>query len=605
MLLAGGMWGCGDDSTPTDIDGSVVDSDGGVDGQSDGFVRPDGGPGRDAAQTTVCENAGLEDETVGPQAPGQCVTSDGIPIDACGVLDEAGATYQLIQDVESPSTCFAVAASDVTLDLCGYTVRYGSDAGERRYGVAVPPGYQSDGFPDLPAEAYGGADRVTVLNGNIVQADGNDGWRHGVYMRGCAECTLSRLRVTVDDPDSYNLHFRYCAGLIIDHNHLINRVVSVENRHYPGNKVISVPNIAEGVFEIHHNLIEGGAQWGIFMSDDDGNTADVVCHHNEIRHDTVVTNGYGIGAHADGLEIFANLILPQSGRGIHITGDGDQVYQNCVDVQERPNPEYPDGIQAHGIKFEGASQAVVTENEVWSWGRDGFGPGDPLDFGHSTENVIQGGTFTAETTSEEHWGAASVLIGVEEGSGNVVRNAVFESNHNIIRVLWDGGGGVLYDGCTFRLLDGGPQPAHTIALRIGHSSYARDIVLRDIVCEAQASLEDIDFLYSDYTWDQVALTIEWTAEVTVEDSNENPVADATVVITDVTDDEVFSGPTSTDGTIRCPLTHYIQHAAEPLSDGRELKTPHTVTVTPPGGGTPLVESLTVDGTGVSLTVTLN
>ena len=69
-----------------------------------------------------------------------------IDIDSCGVLNEGGETYTLIEDIESDGTCFEITNNDITLDCNGHSII-------------------GDGRWDSGVEAIGG--RITITNCEI------------------------------------------------------------------------------------------------------------------------------------------------------------------------------------------------------------------------------------------------------------------------------------------------------------------------------------------------------------------------------------------------------------------------------------------------------
>ena len=45
-------------------------------------------------------------------------------VSACGILNTAGETYTLTQDVSAAGTCFTMTGNNITLDLNGHTIYY-------------------------------------------------------------------------------------------------------------------------------------------------------------------------------------------------------------------------------------------------------------------------------------------------------------------------------------------------------------------------------------------------------------------------------------------------------------------------------------------------
>jgi hypothetical protein len=68
------------------------------------------------------------------------------------------------------------------------------------------------------------------------------------------------------------------------------------------------------------------------------------------------------------------------------------------------------------------------------------------------------------------------------------------------------------------------------------------------------------------------LTVQWTAQVTVQDRSTKPLQGADVTIADRSGQTIFTGKTDDRGAVQAVLTEYVQ-----TSEGRSDQTPHTVT----------------------------
>src|SRR5689334_14663581 len=66
---------------------------------------------------------------------GKATKWQGRPLKSCGILTRSG-RYVLEQDVSSPKTCFSIQADNVTLNLDGHTITYGTNQGtSAAYGI--------------------------------------------------------------------------------------------------------------------------------------------------------------------------------------------------------------------------------------------------------------------------------------------------------------------------------------------------------------------------------------------------------------------------------------------------------------------------------------
>lgn len=283
-----------------------------------------------------------------PPAP-----ADAVRISGPRTLDQAGTTYLLTADVSAPGTAFRVTARDVTLDLGGRTVTYGTAPGTA-YGVT--------------SEYLYGSGALTVRNGTLRQGDGLGAQSPAVLVRGGHDVRLSRLDVDVRGPDSSGLvvYDGLTGALRIDHCRVACRTQVVGDRHFPGVAAVWVGGL-EGPVEIDHNLVTASPQWGLKVQGR-STTGAFLVHHNLVRGTrALVANGYALGIHKPQARVFENEVVAES-RGIHLDGQDNfghdaLVQDNRIETQDQPNPEYP-VHWTHGIKIESAGGAVVRRNRV-------------------------------------------------------------------------------------------------------------------------------------------------------------------------------------------------------------------------------------------------
>ncbi|KPJ51980.1 MAG: hypothetical protein AMS16_07065, partial [Planctomycetes bacterium DG_58] len=448
-----------------------------------------------------------------------------IKIDAPGILDKPGATYLLTKDVTAPRTAFMIKGDDITLDLGGHTVTYGTEVGvDRSSGVFLRPTGRQEGFDGVPPGGFGGGNNFTLKNGRIVQGPqpvappGAITWSagrlvkevgdhprpgrycHAVYIRGCDNFKVLDTITEVNSRDSNNIHVLYSGRGEIANNHCISTVKEITDRHYPGTQVIQAG--ARGYLNIHHNVIDGGGQWGINVTGG-GNTGHLAeVHHNVIRHRSYTTNGYALGCHAPNMRVYAN-VVKSIGRGVHLTANNVDFYNNIVEPREKPNPEYP-STRTHGIKLEHPTHTRVHHNFCRVIAEEGFGQADPLDLDcpKFSANQVYKNTIVALRKSPKYWASA-------------------------VNVVY----------------------AHQF-FHVWQSSAARTqgIVFRDSVLAPPADYRKVRQLYArSYTKGNVDMTVEWSVNVKTVDPAGKAVAAVTVQV--MKDGKaVAQSATGTDGT---------------------------------------------------------
>ncbi|MCZ7644869.1 MAG: fibronectin type III domain-containing protein [Planctomycetota bacterium] len=373
------------------------------------------------------------------------------------VLDRAGATYVLSQDFTAPGTAIEIKADDVTLDLDGHTLTFGDDTDKQVYGVHI---------------ACKG--RATVRNGHIVQ-----GRRSGNY----SSCVESRYRdqgaeifgisTDVHLPNAYPMRFfGRCVGARIHHNLLYSRVKVLESRHYPGNDLLRLDDIGDGV-EVHDNLLTEGCHIGMRVSGGKHPPAQSPpqIHHNDVRHHQQYVNGYAFSVNCPKAELHHNKVT-STGRSVHLTGPEIQLHDNWLDTKGHMTlDDMPQGsrpfkerrVELHGIKFEG-KEAVrckvygnfmrITQklpDEKWD-----YVPATPLNVAcylPDAMNEVYGNTFVALTEyAKTHigeygksgqWASSIFFVGMTQGPAQpgqyvlYLHDNTFVSNHLWISAAWN------------------------------------------------------------------------------------------------------------------------------------------------------------------------
>ena len=119
-------------------------------------------------------------------------------------LNEAGETYVLHSDITTPGTAFVVNADNITLDLNGKTVTFGTAGDMYRYGIAIPPGYHHVNpvwsSSDIPNVSNGKF--PTIKNGSIIQG-GAGSWCFGIGIYGGMGLTVDKVTIHMKGGDSW------------------------------------------------------------------------------------------------------------------------------------------------------------------------------------------------------------------------------------------------------------------------------------------------------------------------------------------------------------------------------------------------------------------
>ena len=296
----------------------------------------------------------------------------------CGTISEPG-DYRLTADVTADCTCFEITGTDVRLDLGFHRVTYAeTSTAEQCHGVQV----RGDG--------------AEVARGTIQQGSaGGDSYSHGVAIRSVNGATVEQLFIHVVGSDANGLRSMFSGAVSVRDVIVVSGVREVLDRHYPGNRGIALDLTDDGAGEVEDCILFGVPHWGIYMTGGDrldsrpagGQTR--VIRNNHVFADMHATNGYGLGVHANHVEVAHNEIRPlHNGRAIHYTGSNADIHHNIVEAVELVDGDPAEGyayysdtadpssphdpsvctwVVAHGIRIESGNYGVVHHNEVVSY----------------------------------------------------------------------------------------------------------------------------------------------------------------------------------------------------------------------------------------------
>lgn len=307
---------------------------------------------------------------------GSSGTPAGTALSACGPITKPG-TYYLANDVTCTNVGFALNANNITFNLNGHTIYYGSSS------EVVPAISVCDTwYGSLPASACGDGHHVSpsIYNGKIVQNKGTAPFTHAIWIgeaNGIKPGTIDYLTITVQQPGTQAIYGQYPGSGWNIHNNTINdNVTSIQ---LPGQGILSARSQFQGmVITLYNggnasgsgdliwgNTINGAPQGGIY--DTNQNTQ---IYSNVITMSSWFSNDYGVIILADGQQVHNNTIQGR-GRGIDAESSNWNVYNNTIHVHEEANNSEYDGCELDGsdgirIKNYGISSTgwKVTGNNV-------------------------------------------------------------------------------------------------------------------------------------------------------------------------------------------------------------------------------------------------
>ncbi len=384
----------------------------------------------------------------------------------CGSLRHPATHFVLENDVEAAGTCFSIEADDVTLDLNGHTVIYGTaPAGKPTYGVLAADCW----YQPIAGNPCGGSHRQPVVeNGKIVQGADAAPMSHALRFgqaNHLTGITAHHLEITVHSPDSIGIYSEYLpGGSDVYANTIHNNVSVISSRTQFRGASIKLDEEAAAKIpdQIHNNVIVGGAQLGIR----DDNPAGSRIFENDISQDATYTNGFCIDAAGAGMQVYRNNCHPVHGRGIHANQSGVQVYDNTVEtIDSDQNQEYhgceingtygiqlesdnfaPTGIRIYSnhVKVHAAACAAeamrltdLKDAKIEITGNEFVAVQDPL-------------ARDASKQAQAPARARALSVGNVDGKGLLFTKNLLRADSAIFHMDWDGGGGFLLRDNTFQ-----------------------------------------------------------------------------------------------------------------------------------------------------------
>ena len=343
------------------------------------------------------------DRTLTPTAPQKAIYLP--PPDGAAppyVLDKAGATYVLTQDIVAPGTALSVTAQGITIDLNGHTITYNNEK------AAKDPSVQKD-FGALATEGvqgvrcgYATRGSTRLLNGTIRQGPGGGGYGSvPVLFRGAE---IAGVTIDYHGPQVSGID-NECKD--VHHNVLIDRGSELSNRHQ-GVQAIGVSG------SVHHNLIKRARQRGVNAQ------SGAKVNRNEIYVDSCTTNSFGVMFYKSRkCEAIENRVFGRGylaiGIGTVSEGVGDiSVARNLIHMQahapDKRWAEYGAQSGAYCVRVTwGGENIEYADNVMVSKGRDGgmvrgvwFCPTPKITNVAFRRNTIR---VTAENAQTSKWGA--------------------------------------------------------------------------------------------------------------------------------------------------------------------------------------------------------
>lgn len=344
----------------------------------------------------------------------------GTALSSCADLTTAG-TYYLSQNVSSSGTCFFIDADNITLNLNGHTITYGTGGGSSATpGVILADSWYTASGYNLAQTGSTTKHGGFVMYGGSVIAATNSAQRSTAIWVGQSNDispapVLHDLTLTTYATDASPIFGTVSASGWQIYNNTINYASLTTSSRYDfygyavwiGDQLNGAGAIPD---QIYNNKIIGAPQGGIFDSHQNA----IIGPSNDIAFNSLYANDYCVIDYSgDGQIIKSNVCHPQSGRGIDVESANVQVLDNTITVTELPqDAEYG------GCEGGGADGIRVRDNSVAS-GNGNNNPTAPINV------VVQGNNITANATTCQANGLRfTSLIGSDGDSVTLSGNTI-------------------------------------------------------------------------------------------------------------------------------------------------------------------------------------
>jgi hypothetical protein len=445
---------------------------------------------------------------------------------------------------------------------------------------------------------------VQVKNGRIVQGRGESYWGHAIYLYSTTDSIVENVNIESKGLESASIYAMYGMNTVIRNCLVVNGNPGKLNRHQIGAAFF----VGTSNSLIKDNTMDCGEGWGCIYAGGDNTEVS----NNTLAIKCRVTNHHAITTYGtENVKIHHNTITTDPGQGILFSmSSNGSIYENTIKVlSTAPNYEYGyfqvDAITIKDYHNNGVCHDLdVYKNNITIHGKKNdyyTGYPDPKPITGimsvcSGNNVLINDNLIVAKTIDSNVLVAG--INPDDQFGHMVRiynNTIDSEKANVlIGGYAQSGGNSLYNiKFGSNIFVKGPNAAsdyHTIWLSRGGNITSDMLEFVNTKQENGASLEDIRLAeYGNYMY-----STKWSGEVYIYDNNGNPAPNVDVVVKDKSGFIVFDGDTDGDGAIRnLQFKEYeVSGNGSAMTADYEYFTPHSVTITEPGGAVAVEEFYT-------------
>ena len=279
-------------------------------------------------------------------------SASGTGISSCQAITNGG-SYYLKNDVTCTSQGFALNADNISFNLNGHTITYGSPN-------AVVPAFSvcDQWYTQLPTSACGSGHHAAaeIYNGKIIQASNSAAFTPAIWLgeaNGLSGGSIHDLTITIQQPGAQVVHGDFPGiGWKIQNNTINDNVTNIQKSgqtplgaraQFQGVPIRLDNGQGEGSGDvISGNTINGSPQGAI--ADSNQNTQ---IYNNVIHLTSEYSNDYGITVLNNSQNVYDNVITGR-GRGIDAESSQFTLQGNTIDVHEEANNSEYGGCELGG-----------------------------------------------------------------------------------------------------------------------------------------------------------------------------------------------------------------------------------------------------------------
>ncbi|HEX5234143.1 MAG TPA: hypothetical protein VFW25_02305 [Silvibacterium sp.] len=402
-------------------------------------------------------------------------SASGTPLNDCADLTKSG-TYYLAQDVSSSGTCFFIDADNITLNLNGHTITYGTGGGSQGTpGILLADTwYTAPGYTLARTGSTDSHAGFVLYGGTITEASNAAIQSRGIWVGQSSDINPAPVIHDVVI-NTYTQDAEPIFGTVSDsgwqiYNNTLNwackstypatgKVCDSSRYSLLGYALwIADDPDSPGVVpdQIYNNKIIAAPQGGVF---DNHQNAHIT--NNDITFNSYFSNDYCVATvSGDGQIISENNCHPTNGRGIDDEAANVQITNNTITAVELPqNSEYggcenagTDGIRVRDNAYQGnpsaPSHVTVSGNTVTVSASHCQANGLRL------TNLTGGDSVTIANNIVTSTGTGSqpdyaISFDEDDQAPLTFTTNTFKSVHAFVEVDWDGANQSINNGQTW------------------------------------------------------------------------------------------------------------------------------------------------------------